>query len=322
MAGEVEILNSNKLKIVIVGIGNIGKRHVESLMKLSQPFELYIVDKEINSEQNQIFISNFKNNPSVSILTFNSLENVKGLFDIGIIATNSLQRFNILEQLLKKCNLKYLILEKFLFPYIEQYEKAHQLIRSNEVKAYVNCGRREWESYKKLQVVFKNEKNVQIEVIGGNWNLGSNLIHFVDLFHYFTEFESISFNIVEDSLKIIESKRNGYINFLGNINVMDNNGNKLLLKASEDINDGISRIRISSDNYQCVLNERRGLLTLNNEEMVFELENVSDLTGKIITSLLGKNRCNLTEYDFSMKFHLSILNAFSKSNKLREGVIT
>ncbi|MCM3389082.1 Gfo/Idh/MocA family oxidoreductase [Ureibacillus chungkukjangi] len=312
----------NKLKIIVIGVGNIGKRHVEALIKLKYNISLYIVDKEINFLHNQKFLKELNRN-NIDIFSFDSLNKIQqNQFDIGIIATNSVQRLEVLRELIDKFNIKYIILEKFLFPYINEYQEAFELLKNNRAKVYVNCGRREWESYKKLKDIFRYEDKIRIEVIGGNWNLPSNLIHFVDLFHYFTNFSDVNFDISEDSIKIIESKRNGYINFLGHINIYDDRDNKISLSANKDTANGIDKIIITSENNKCIIQEQEGSLNLNGQVLNFTLEKVSDLTNKIIESLIENGECNLTPFFKSMEFHLDILKEFNKLEKIKHGVIT
>lgn len=322
MVGELKLIERN-VKILIIGIGNIGKRHVEAILNLKYKVSLYLVDTLIDSPNNQEFFKKIDTQSNIDIFTFDNLNNIREeKFDIGIIATNSIQRLGILKETLNNFKIQYLILEKFLFPYINEYQEAFDYINKSQTKVYVNCGRREWESYKQLNEIFKYEKNIQIKVIGGNWNLPSNLIHFVDLFNYFTNFNEVTLNIDEESIEIIESKRNGYINFLGVINAMDNKGNTLSLSSKKGLANGINKITITSENYLCFIQEQMGICHINDQVSTFKLEKVSELTNKTIESLIETGECNLTDYNKSMEFHIGILNEFQKIEKIRQGVIT
>ena len=198
------------MKILLVGLGVLGIRHLQSISKLDVSIDvLEISKKTIDSNIKYIDKNNIK---KISFLT--GYDTVAENYDICIIATSSKPRLSIIKDLQDRCSWDFLILEKFLFPYKEEFFVFESLYRFDINKVFINCPRRYYPDYIKI----KRSNKAQctgIKVIGNNWGLGTNGIHFLDLHRYFTGecIESSSAN----ALKATESKRNGYSEISGEI---------------------------------------------------------------------------------------------------------
>lgn len=111
--------------VAIIGAGQLGSRHLQGLARIEEPLEIYIVDPHEQS----LKVSNkrFQEIPNHNNKTLHLLTNVQELplnIDFVVLATNSKQRLHVLKELLKQSTVKYLVLEKFLFPYVEEYKAA------------------------------------------------------------------------------------------------------------------------------------------------------------------------------------------------------
>lgn len=236
----------SKSNILIVGLGNIGKRHLESFINLNRNLVIYCVD--IKFSEKKIKINN------KDILYTNSLKDFKRVFDVCVISTNSEERFSILKKVVKKNLCKKIILEKVTFSNLAQYKEAQKLSNS-KTKIYINCPRRSWLSYRNLKKNIRNENLKLIEIQGYNWGILSNMIHFLDLFSYLSNVKKIEL-IYDDCNKIFSSsKRNGYYEVFGSF-IFKNSFMTLLIVNDNKFFNKNSVIRIETNKNIYEINEK------------------------------------------------------------------
>lgn len=242
--------------ILIVGLGNIGRRHLESFMKINEKLLIYCVDIKFNEKDIKIENKN--------IIYTKKLKKFKKVFDVCIISTNSKERLNILRNVVNKNLCKKVILEKVSFSNLKQYSEALKLI-SSQTKIFINCPRRSWSSYRNLKKFLDNEKIKLIEIQGYNWGLLSNLIHFLDLFTYLSKNKKIEL-IYDDCKKIFSSnKRNGYCEAFGTF-IFKNSDMSLLIVNDNECFKENSIIRIETNKNIFEINEKFNEITKKNKK--------------------------------------------------------
>ena len=182
--------------ILLFGCGNIGSRHFQSIIDLNYISNFYIIEKDLNRE-NEIK-KKFKkkiNEQKNKINFLNSINKVKlNYIDIIIVATNADVRYKVALKLIRKFSFNHMILEKVLFQKINDYIYFEKKINNLKSKIWVNCNRRTIPYFQKLKKKIKHNL-LKIEIIGSNWNLASNAIHFIDLFAYLISDTNLNINI-------------------------------------------------------------------------------------------------------------------------------
>ena len=115
------------MNISIIGCGQIGFRHFQSILELKNNHHIFLIDKSLSSinKCKEYFESNKKRKKIVSFHT--DIESITEKLEIVIIATNSFQRREEIEKVLKLHNPKHIILEKFLFPKLSDYKYCDNL---------------------------------------------------------------------------------------------------------------------------------------------------------------------------------------------------
>jgi len=309
-------------KVAIIGAGQLGSRHLQAIALHEQELSIYVVDpieESLNRSKDRFLeVDNYYNKQLSFIQSVNELPSV---LDFVIIATNSLQRLSVLKELLQNSMVHYLLLEKFLFPKVEEYKEALNLIEEKQVKAYVNCVRRMWPSYREFKNNLMPNSTIKLKVTGSNWNLASNAIHFLDLFFYLTNDETMIIESSKLDNEPVENKRPGYIEFTGTLTGYAENGNEITLAStvSEDL--GVEII-IESGNQHYIIKEGLQEIHSNNIIEQFSIYNQSGLTHKIFEQLIEKDTCDLVTFERSVADHLLLLRAFNKFLNGREGAIT
>jgi len=307
--------------IAIIGAGQLGSRHLQAMARVTDDIVIYIVDPSEDSLELSRGRFAEVNQANITLHCLKKVDQLPSKIEFAVIATNSLQRLTVLEQLLKHTKVKYLILEKFLFPYIEEYEIATQLIERTSTKVFVNCARTMWPSYQKIRSILSEEKEIKIEVSGSQWNMASNSIHFLNLFTFITGCDEFEVDTSSLDSQLQKNKRANYIEFTGTLKVSANYKHELILNSYVNKEDSF-KILIKSENYCITIEEHLEKCVLNEEKQYFPILHQSNLTNKIYNQLQKDGECNLVSYQQSVKEHIILLNAFNHFLNGREGVIT
>jgi len=307
-------------QIVIVGAGNIGSRHLQALKSVKTPLKIDVIDPSVKSLQisKERYDSIHPDKKDHEISYSNDLNIQNDHIDIAIIATTSKVRRFVIENLLEQKSVKFFILEKILFQEEEDYLIIEKLLNKNNCKAWVNCTRRIMPFYQNELKKLFNKRRLFFSVIGSNWGLVSNLIHYLDLMVYLIESEAFSIDTSYLDPSPIPNKRKEFIDLTGILQVHFKNGSHGIFNNLPSGNlPGL--IEIASDSDFCIINESEGrarLLERNNQmewkEHEAKIIPTSQLTTKIVEDILKKQTCSLTPYKSSMNMHLSFLKPILK----------
>ena len=123
-----------------------------------------------------------------------SIAELETSIDVAIVATNSDIRRITIETLLGRCSVPYLVLEKALFQRLKDYDEVAELLACKGIKAWVNCPRRMLSFYADVKKDFDTAMPISFQV-SGNWAMGCNAIHMIDLFHFISSAQCF-FNIL------------------------------------------------------------------------------------------------------------------------------
>ena len=144
------------INVALIGAGGIGSRHLQGLTNIDRKINIIVIDPNVKSLENAKLLYNQKaiNRNIISIHYNESLDDIKNDIDVCIVATKSDVRRAVIESLLSKVNVSYLLLEKFLFQSEDDFFIAAELFKSTDTKVWVNCARRIYPFYKKNKKVF------------------------------------------------------------------------------------------------------------------------------------------------------------------------
>lgn len=303
--------------ICIIGVGNIGSRHLQALKNVKTPLSINVIDTSVDSlnlakERYESFPNSV--NSKHQLKFYQSLEKVPGKIDIAIIATNSSVRRKVIEQLLKGSFVKFMILEKLLFQKNADYLFIQKLLKKKNCQAFVNCSMRTMPTYNKLKTQIKNTP-LNYFVTGSQYGLITNSIHYIDHMAFLTG--SLDFTVNTDSLDTIpiETKRKGFLELNGTLTVNFKNGSSGSFSCFSK-GDLPHVVEIATPNLRFISREGEKKAYSANaknkwvwEEIETEIPYQSQMTDKIIKDLLIKNTCQLVGYEESAKIHLTLLDS-------------
>jgi len=304
--------------IVVIGVGALGSRHLQSLVNLSkEDFKVYAVDPNQNSldKAKDIYsVSKLKSSPDVGFykdLLQMPIEDV----DLAIVATNSIVRLKVVSTLLVSKKVRNIVLEKFLFPRESDYIEAEGLFAKHQANVWVNCPRRLHPIYEFIKNRVKREEKIQMTVIGHNWGMGCNSIHSIDILNFLS---NQVVNKVEDHglrKKLEVSKRDGYVEFTGAIKGLTSRGDSIVLyDRGVERNGGITYTIEQESKRFIIFPGRETVLSFweSEEGPNFNLKSFqspyqSELTHVIVEEILYTGATRLPTYDELSTSHLPLL---------------
>ena len=311
-------------KVALIGAGNIGSRHLQALANVETKFDIYVVEPNIEAlELSKERFEQIENSKNHQLFCCSCIDELPDELDLVTIATSSLPRFKIIEEVTSKKKTQNMLLEKFLFTEEESFYKAKEIFDRKEMKVWVNTIRRAYSFNKKLTEYLSDAKYVSMFETGGKWGLACNGIHILDFFSMI-QGDSEEYIINTDNLDnvIYDSKRAGYIEFNGTLEISSNKGKALITCFSET--DCPMTMNIHSDKGSFEIIEGTDDCTYRIPKNQFESNSckmgnkpVSSELIKVYNDILEKGECDLPYYEKSMKLHLIFLKALlNKMNQI------
>lgn len=266
----------------------------------------------------------------LDISYFSNLMEASAIFDIVIVATNANHRYGIVQELLTTKRVKYLILEKVLFQKLDEYDQIDKILDKYDVPCWVNHTRRLFPFYQLLKEKLKGEKQLSVNVQGGDWGLACNGLHFIDLIAYLADSQELILDPVFLNNNIYSSKRPGYIEIQGLLSGKIGD-NIFTLYSNEE--PGLHIISIASDHYRYIIDEANGMVW---ESSVYEKwqwkskqEKIvyfqSELTQTIVEKILTEGICSLPTYHEATAMHKpfikTLLNHYNQIKNLTVDIL-
>jgi hypothetical protein len=307
------IFNNQLPIIMIVGAGNIGKWHIQSISTLKFLCKIFVID---NNEKNLLYSKKFFNKNSINIKNVFFLKNIPQVdktIDILIIATKSDNRANILSGVVKINTVKYLILEKIVSSNLKDLNKIKKAIIHNNIKeAYINCPRRIYPAYQVLKSRIKNQK-VNMMVNGCNWNSSSNLIHFLDLFLFFNNTNQV--DLLSCNFKKIFFLDNGFLKYSGSYSFLSDKNNLIVNDTKSNHLHSKILITLKTKNFFYSALEYKGKVLINSDKdkfikKTFITPKQSFLTKIIVENLIENKKIKLVTFFNSLAENMLIVKIF------------
>jgi len=304
-----------KKNIILVGCGNIGSRHLQALVKLPLIVNIHIVEKKKKSKN--IAISRLNelkfNKKNHQIFWYNSIEQISKIADLVIISTLSEGRVDLIQNLLKKKNKRFLI-EKPVCQSKQEYTNLLKQMKLFNATGWVNTNRRYFESYRKIKHELRNSKFFNINVLCKSVGLGTNAIHFLDLFSWFTNDYKIKLNGDFLIPKLFNNKRGKqFQEFYGTVvGSVENNSSLILTFLPSNIESIFIVISTDTSNYIIdELNQKIFKIGITNKKFKFVNQYASNLTTSIVNDILIKNTSFLPKLAESYEAHIELFRIFN-----------
>ena len=313
-------MNSGRpFKVLLVGAGQIGSRHLQGLARARLNLSIEIVEPHPASRE--IAIQRFQEIPpgdgrkDVRAIDRLDASRFEGHADLAIIATNAAVRHDVIHDVLNRLTTPFLVLEKVLFQRIADLDSIGTLLAEKSCTAWVNCPRRLMPYYRELRDLLLGER-IKIYAHGHNWGLACNGIHLFDLLAFLSGSpRPDGWNIAELDPATYASKRGNFVEFGGSITFSLEGGHEIVMR--DERVDGTSLvIEIAGPPARAAVNEMAGSMSLstraggwNTERRDIAAPRQSELTNLIAEDILIRGTCGLTGYAESAALHRAYLAA-------------
>ena len=293
--------------ILIAGAGQLGSRHLQGIKTSKNELDIWVYDlseeslKVAEMRYNQVESEVGKTAHFVTLL-----ENVPSQIDIVIVASGSKPRATIVKDILASKNVTFMVLEKFLFTRLSEYEEIGALLKEKNVKTWVNCPRRMWEGYNLIEQYIDKSYPVIFSYEDSDWGLCCNTVHYVDIFMKLCGCNDIEVNIDNLIPDVIDSKRLGYVELNGTEIFTTLNNSKLTLTCTSEIVIDPKVVITNGDNV-IMYKEGEGKVMVNGILVNVKVHYQSGLSGILVDELLTSGTCRLSTYEESSKYHIAYL---------------
>lgn len=282
------------IRVLLVGAGQIGSRHLQALARLDRPASITVVEPSPDAQRTAR--ARFDEVPAPARPPLEVVAAMpQGDFDVAIVATGADVRRPVVEALLAHAGVGALLLEKVLFQRLEDYDAVGELLERRQVPAWVNCAQRMWPLFAEAKRRYPGSGPVELLVEGARWGLGCNAIHNLDFLPYLTGQAAMQLESRLDP-GTVPAKRTGYVEFTGTLVARDLAGNRVV-QTSSRAGDTPFSMRVRTRDAETMLDAGA-------------VPRQSELTHLVVQSLVDAQCCELPRYAESAAVHRAMLKVF------------
>jgi len=298
-------------KILLIGCGNIGFRHLQALCASQMAGQIDLTIIEPNTAHHSRITDELERTPVQLSEVSTALPTQSDHFDLVIIATNADVRRRVFDDLVGKHTFTAILFEKVLFQRIEDLDAVAAQLQG--VAAHVNCGRRGFAGYQMLRKMLSSDVPVDYTVVGTQYALASNAIHFLDIAACINQSPLVSLDASGLDKAGADSKRAGYVEIYGTLKGTLANGATVSLTCTPA--DVLSLdISITGAALTGKIDEAAGTATVTHgdvtQTLAFETRHVSGMP-YLYETLLNGEGCLLPTYAESAAQHRLLLSAIN-----------
>lgn len=314
--------NEFKPAVLLIGLGNIGFRHLQGLEPLSRRIALDGMDPSgaaLDRARSQWA------DYACSMGRFaETLSGLDGDARVVILATPADGRESLIETILSDRKVGAMIIEKVAFNARESFTRMASRLEAEGVQGVVNCPRRLWPRYRALAERIRSAGTpVRMTVRGSNIGLACNGVHFIDLLQMLAgeaEVRLTASNISDP----FPAKREGYYEVFGTSLYETPSGSSLTLVVEADAPEQ-TEIQLEFGDTTLKIVEATGVMSDERGEIIDVVRAVyqSELTAEVVAKLLAGEDCGLPNLTVSAIAHnalfVALEPAFDRAGLMAQG---
>ena len=302
--------------VLVVGCGNLGRWHIKGLETSKRDVTLFVADHNPIAIQNLApFLEQHMRHPSNVHVIKAGLSNVdlSGLpkFDLVIVATTAKDRLKLIHVLRRSISADCWLVEKPVEQTSENMRRLAAVMHGQT--CYVNHPRRVMPLHQKLMADLAGKTNVKLicrgpETIG----IASNASHFIDLVTWW--FGGEPTNVKTDKLvqSWYQTKRAGFWDVSGTLEVEFDNRSALKYTASSDFDQFLLEVKVGDELY-CEVSESENFIRYNDATCATASTlSQSEMTGLLLDKLIAEGLCELPELRHSVQNNILLIEALQK----------
>ncbi len=292
--------------VILVGLGNIGFRHLQGLAKIAPRIAVTAIDPAEAARERAA--AEWLSVTGEKLAVAPNLDALPPVTAVAILATSASRRLQLVEELLEKTAPRDIVLEKVVFQKLEDFGIADAAARAAGARVSVNCPRRMWPLYETLQK--KSFEQPELNIKWRNLGLACNSVHFIDALQFLAGSPSVQ---LEDAQlrEIYSSKRDGYLEINGTMSFITPGGARLVIEVLADGPPNMAAT-LSSGGICYSLSEADGRLTAPDGTSIADVGRApfqSELSGELVASLLDGSPSLLAPLAESRAAHEALFSA-------------
>jgi len=206
------------------------------------------------------------------------------------------------------------LIEKIVCQSTDEYNRLLTKLRSFNATGWVNTNRRYFQAYQKIKESFKNSGTIHLSLIAGSIGLGTNAIHYIDLFSWLVNDYKLKLNGEFLIDELLPNKRGkDLVEFVGT--TIGSTNSSLLSLTTLPYGNLPSVVSISSNGKHLIIDETNekiiDLVNRNDHHFEFKFEHTSSLTTKIVMDILEKDDCLLPTINNLYHAHKELFRIFN-----------
>ena len=304
------------MEIAVIGTGQIGSRHLQSLAGISGQHTLHAVDPSPDSER---IVRERLGNLADRVVFHAAVGTLPRALEAVVIATSATVRRQCMTDLLAHGQVRYAILEKILFPSVADCLWAEGRLAQHGVKAWVNFPRRMQAVYQKIQAAVAPGTVRDIRVTGSRWGLATSAVHFLDLVLFLAHARSLTIESLR--ARTFESPRHRNCIEADGLLAGSTDSGATYAIACWDTGNAPIQVTIETVGKRWSITERDNQVHVRESEAGQDWQPAewsspllyqSQLSGPIMEELFATADCRLTDYSGALQSHLPLLRAWNR----------
>lgn len=304
-------------RVLIVGCGQLGSRHLQAVASLADVREIEVVDPSPESLKlgHERLAEVPDRQSTTSLRWLRSLEEASKGGDLCIIATQADVRCQLLYQVVQGLGYSSFLLEKLVAQSVSDYESLLAYSKEKGLSIWVNCKTRAYPFHKRLKAILEPSEPILLTDVGGNHGLASNGVHAADLFAFYDET-----NWIEGAGSLIDpilhsSKRGGgMFDLSGTLHGCTSKGSHLIISFASD-HSAPDYLSIFSRRYRCIVDHFDRWAWESDSASGWQWRPVSyegnllvsDMTKSFAAEILSNGTCGLPTLAGSFPAHRFVL---------------
>lgn len=278
---------SKKLRILVIGAGQIGSRHIQALATIPDIGQVVAVDPSAESRERAL--QRWRDVPGHESKELATVADIAGAdgsgFDLAVLATNAPGRLEHFRRVVA-LGIRHVLAEKLLFQSVAELDEALELCRSAGVSLYPNYVYRYASPWRLLGERLRGQV-FQMRIIAGDIGLATNLPHWLDLFEFVAGSQLGELSIALDKPAYPNKRGGDLVEFSGSAAGRSMSGATVSLQFADG--DGVPVTTIVTADGEWILDEGAGTVTGNLAEagMQLEMPMVSRITARAVPDILA-----------------------------------
>lgn len=291
-------------KILVVGCGQLGSRHLQAVASLENISEIHIVDPDNNSlELGKARLKEINDlNQNIKFSWFKELNKNSTNGDLCIVATQAKGRCSLVKEVSEMLHYRNFLIEKIVSQSVAEYEDLLSFCSKRDVLAWVNCKARAYTIHKYVKSKLKPSELITFSAVAGNHGLTNNGIHEVDLFVFHdgaTQLKSTGSRI--DPILHPSKRGQEIFDLSGSLRGNSEKGSRFVITFADD-HDCFDHITINAPSSRFFIDHYRQFFLESYPESDWEWKRielkeenwlVSHMTKKFAFDILNSGTCEL-----------------------------